>query len=93
VSSEAVTLVVRVALVLFLIVAVALFGTRVRPGKKRGQVILAGSLGGILVGLVVGYLISPWLKFDGSSICASLGMVLGGGVGWLFARQVPVEPS
>ena len=92
-SSEGVTLIVRAALVLFLILAAALVRALVGPGKKRGQIMLAGTLGGISIGVFVGYLISPWLGFDASSICASLGIVFGWGISWLFARHIPREAS
>jgi hypothetical protein len=90
-SSEGVTLVTRAALVLFLILATALFLAVVGPSKKRRQIMLAGTLGGVSVGVFAGYLISPWLKFDASSICASIGIVLGWRASWLFARQIPRE--
>ena len=92
-SSEGVTLITRVALVLFLICAAAFFRALVGPSKKRGQIMVAGTLGGISVGMFAGYLISPWLKFDASSIFVSIGIVVGWGVSWLFARQVPREAS
>jgi hypothetical protein len=92
-TSEGVTLIMRAALVLCLILAAAFFRALVGPSRKRGQIMLAGTLGGISVGVFVGYLISPWLKFDASSICASVGIVLGWGVSWLFVRQIPREAT
>jgi hypothetical protein len=90
-SSEGVTLVIRATLVLLLIIAAVVFRALVGPSRKRGLVMLAGTIGGISVGVVAGDLISPLLKFDASGVSASIGLVLGWGVSWRFARQIPRE--
>jgi drug/metabolite transporter (DMT)-like permease len=92
-SSEGVTLVMRAALVVFLIIVTATVRTLVGPGRRRGRMMLAGTLGGISFGVLLTYPISQWLKADASVICVCLGMVLGWGVSWLFARQIPREAN
>jgi len=92
-SREGVTLIMRAALVVLLILAAAFFRALVGPSKKRGQLMLAGTLGGMAVGVAVGYLIFLWSTFDASSICASIGIVVGWGVSWQFARRIPREAS
>jgi hypothetical protein len=76
-----------------MVVVAALFRALVGPGKRRGRIMLAGTLGGISFGWLVTPLVSEWLKTDMSVVCACLGMVLGWGVCWLFARQIPSEAS
>ena len=58
-NSEGVTLVMRAALVIFLIVEAAFFRALAGPGRGRGRIMLAGTLGGISFGVFVAYLISP----------------------------------
>jgi hypothetical protein len=88
-SHEGVALVSRAAMVIFLIVVGALFRALVGPGRKRGEVMLAGTLGGLSFGVLLADLISRWLSADISGISACLGMTLGWCVSWLFARRIP----
>jgi hypothetical protein len=85
------TLIMRAALLLFLILAAAFFRTLVGPGRKRGGVMLIGTLGGTSLGVFLGSLVSPWLKVDTSAICASIGIVVGWTVSWIFARRIPQD--
>jgi hypothetical protein len=61
------------------------------PSRKRGEVMLVGTLGGMSFGVLLAYLVSPWLKADESAVYACLGMALGWGVSWRFARRIPRE--
>ena len=54
---------------------------------------LAGTVGGVWVGVLVASLISPWLNADASVVCACLGMVIGWGVRRSFAKQIPREAN
>jgi drug/metabolite transporter (DMT)-like permease len=92
-SHEGLTLVTRVLLVSSLIIVAAIFRGLVGPSRKRGRIMLAGALGGISLGVLVASVISPWLKADASVVCACLGMVLGWGVSWSVARQIPREAN
>jgi hypothetical protein len=92
-STEGLTLVGRALLVGFLIVVGATFRTLVGPGRKRGRVMLAGTLGGLSFGVLVAQPVSSWLETDASALCACLGMTLGWFVSWLFARQIPSEST
>lgn len=92
-SNEGVTLVARVLLVVVLIVVTAMFRTLVGPSKRRGRIMLVGTLGGMSFGVFVAYLISQWLKIEVSTIGACLGVTLGWCVSWLFARQIPREAN
>jgi len=51
-SNEGVTLVRRPVLGFLLIVLAAIFGHLVGPGRRRGRVMLAGTLGGISFGVI-----------------------------------------
>lgn len=92
-SSEGVTLIARVALVILLIVVASFFFALVGPGRRRGRFMLAGTLGGMSFGVAVAYLISRWIRVDVSVIGACVGMSVGWGVAWLFARRVPREAN
>jgi hypothetical protein len=92
-SNEGVALVSRAMLVISLIMVAAIFRHLMGPGRGRGPIGLAGTLGGISFGVLLAYPVSHWLKADVSVICACLGMVLGWGVSWLFARQNPGEAN
>lgn len=90
-SHESVALVARALLVVFLIIVAAIFRTLVGPGRRRGRIMLVGTLAGVSFGVLAGYPISSWLKGDASAVCASVGMTLGWGTSWLFARHIPRE--
>jgi hypothetical protein len=90
-SHEGVTLILRTALVLFLILSAAFFRALAGPSKKRGEVMVLGTLGGISAGVLLAYMISSKLGYDVSAVSASLGLVLGLAVSWLFARRIPRE--
>lgn len=92
-SNEGVALIARVALVSAVIVVAALFRTLVGPGKRRGRIMLAGTLGGMSFGLLLSSPVSRWLATDASVVCSCLGIFLGWGVAWLFVRQVPREAN
>jgi hypothetical protein len=85
------TLVMRAMLVAFLIVVGATFRALVGPGKQRGLIMVAGTLGGVSFGVLTAYLMSHWTRTDASVLCACVGMSLGWGVAWVFARQIPRE--
>src|SRR5204863_3989615 len=61
-SHEGVGLVMRAALVIVMIVVAAFFRALVGPGRKRGQIMLLGTLGGVSFGVLVAYLVSHWLQ-------------------------------
>jgi hypothetical protein len=90
-SHEGVTLVARAALIGCLIVVVATLRAAVGPSKRRGRVMLAGTLGGVSVGVLVAQPLSLWFKADVSGLSACLGIALGWCVSWWFARRIPRE--
>ncbi len=90
-SDETIRLVTWVALVITLIVVASFVRAAVGPGRRRGRIMLVGTLGGISLGVLLGYPVSAWLEADVSVVCACLGMIVGWGVAWWFARQIPRE--
>jgi hypothetical protein len=90
-SDEGLRLIMRAALVVFLIIAAACFKVLVGPGKNRGRIMLAGTLGGLSSGVLLSYPIYQWFGVEVSAISASLGMVLGWAVAWIWARRIPRE--
>jgi hypothetical protein len=92
-TDEGVTLVMRVALVLAMIVSASVIRTLVGPSRRRGGTMLLGTLGGISFGVLLAYPVSQWLGTDVSVFCASFGVVLGWAVSWRFARRIPREAS
>jgi hypothetical protein len=57
-SSE-VTFVSRAPLVVLMLVVASFFRALVGPGKRRGRIMLAGTLGGISFGVLVASLVFP----------------------------------
>src|SRR5258705_10790306 len=92
-SHEGFTLVIRVLLVASLILVGAFFRALVGPGKRRGEIMLVGTIGGLSVGVFIAYLISLWLTVDISAVSACFGIMLGLAVAWRFARQIPREAN
>jgi hypothetical protein len=92
-SHEGVTLVMRAAMAIFLILVGAFFRALAGPSRKRGEIMLVGGLGGMSFGVLLAYLMSPWFKTDESVIYACLGTTLGWGVSWWFARRIPREAN
>jgi hypothetical protein len=73
-SHEGITLVARAALIGSLIVVVATLRALVGPSKRRGRVMLAGTLGGVSVGVLDAQTLSLWFKADVSGLRACIGM-------------------
>jgi membrane associated rhomboid family serine protease len=90
-SDEGVRLIMRAALVIALIIAAAFFRALVGPGKERGRIMLTGTLGGFISGVLLSYPIHQRFDMDVSVISASLGIVLGWAVAWTWARRLPRE--
>ena len=76
-------------LALALILIAAVFRVLVGPGKRRGRVLMLGTVGGLSFGVLVASFVSPRLGRDISAICACVGMVLGWTVSWRFSREIP----
>jgi H+/Cl- antiporter ClcA len=91
-SHEGFILVVRGAVVLSLILVAAVVRTFIGASNRRGGVMLAGMLGGMALGMAFSYLI-PSLKMQESAVFAVCGMLLGWGVAWFFAKQIPRESN
>ena len=90
-STEGVTLLSKVALVVVLTVATAWVRVLIGPGKRRGFLMGIGTLGGMATGIAVSSLTSRWIATDLSVICACLGIFAGWMVAWRFARRIPRE--
>jgi hypothetical protein len=88
-SDEGIRLVSRLALLVALILVTAAFRTAVGPGRQRGRVMLAGTLGGLTLGVVASSLVSGWVTQDISTLSALAGLILGWTIAWLFARRLP----
>jgi len=84
-------LVTKAALLLGLIVVASFFRALVGPGGRRGDFMLAGTLGGLFSGVAVAYFISRWTTTDVSAISACFGVMIGWAVAWRFARDVARE--
>ena len=80
-----------VATLLVVVVTVIVAGVfRHLMGQEKTQrrMMLAETLGGLSLGVLVAYPISNWLKTDVSVISACLGLQVGWTMSWLFARRV-----
>lgn len=90
-SDEGVRFLSRLALVIVLILVTALVRTAVGPSKRRGRIMGIGSLCGLASGVLIAMPVSRSLGADVSAIAACIGVVLGWGVSWHFAKQIPRE--
>jgi hypothetical protein len=96
-STEGVRLVLRGAVILYLIVVGGLFRALVGSSKRRGQIMLIGTLGGLSSGVFLASLLHTAgtdnlsVRPDALDICAPVGMTAGWAVAWVFARRVPGE--
>jgi len=90
-SDEGVGLIMRVALVIGLIVAAALFKVLVGSSKRRGRIMLVGTLAGLSSGVLLSLAIHERFDVELSVILACVGVVLGWGIAWIWARRVPRE--
>jgi hypothetical protein len=88
-SHEGVVLLMRVALVLGLILVAAIVRTFIGPSKSRGFVMAVGMLGGMALGVALSYLLPSSLDVRESAGFAICGMLLGFGVAWFFAKNIP----
>lgn len=92
-SSEGVAFIARAGLVILLIIVGAFVRVFVGPGRKRGYIVLAGTLGGITAGLLAEHRISVWFGHDVSTLSAVGGVMLGCAVSCWFARHVPWQAN
>ena len=90
-SHEGFVFVMRIAMVLLLIFVGALVRTFAGPSKRRGDTMDAGGLLGLAFGVAFSYIVPASLKMEQSVYFAILGILLGFGVAWLFARRIPRE--
>ena len=74
-SHEGFTLVARAGLVIFMIIVAAIFRAIVGPGRKRGEIMVLGTVGGMSLGVLVAYAVGGWIQTDISAIGAVLGIV------------------
>jgi predicted permease len=88
-TDEGVWTLSRVALVVVLILLAAALKTMVGPSKQRGRVMLAGTIGGITLGVIGAPPLSDALGVEVSAITAIVGIVIGWAVAWQFARRIP----
>jgi hypothetical protein len=86
-STEGVTHLTRVGFVLYLLVVGTAFRTWVGTSRRRGEIMMVGTIGGLSLGVLVAWLISDRLKIDASAVCACLGLTAGWVVSWWFARR------
>jgi hypothetical protein len=79
----------KAAVVIYLTAAATIFKTLIGPGRRRGQVMLVGTLAGVASGVLVAYPMTAWLNMDTSVICVCLGLTAGWAAAWHVARRVP----
>ena len=60
-SHEGILLIARAALVAFLIFATAVCRALVGPNRKRSEIMMLGTLGGMALGVFAAYVLTPWL--------------------------------
>jgi len=91
-SHEGVTLLMRVLLIVFLGTTAGVFRFLIARTRRGGQLMLAGTLGGITLGVFLSPPVSRWMHGDASVVCACVGLVVGWSVSFLVARRVPMKP-
>ena len=88
-STEGVRLLSKGALILYLVTVATIFQRLIGPGRMRGYVMLAGTLGGFAAGVAVAGPVSAWLATESSVLCVCAGLTLGWALAWVYARQLP----
>jgi len=88
-SDEGIRLVTRLLLLVAIILLTAAVRTLVGPGRQRGRVMAAGTLGGLVVGVLGSASLSTWFGTDVSTFSALAGIILGWTIAWPFARRFP----
>jgi hypothetical protein len=81
----------QAAVMIYIGTVAYIFKRAVGRGRKRHEIMLAGTLGGFALGVLVATPVSQWLKIETSVICVCLGLTIGWTVAWLFARRIPRE--
>jgi len=87
-----VTLATRLALILGATLLVSVLRRRVGGGRKRGAVMLAGTLGGLVLGAAVASPLSRVFNpphVDVLNICMFAGILVGWAIVWPVARRFP----
>ena len=92
-TNEGATLISRAVLVVFIVLVPPFFRALIGNGRRRSQLMLAGTLGGIAFGALLAYPVSQRLQTDASALCACLGIMLGWAVSWIIARRIPPEAN
>ena len=88
-SEEGVRLLSRLALLVLLILVTAGMRTLVGPSKRRGRIMTFGTIGGLAFGIAISTPLSRWYGADVSAIVSCMAIILGWGVAWPFAKQIP----
>jgi hypothetical protein len=90
---------VRLVMILVGVVVAMIVNRDVRGDRRRGPIVLAGTIGGLLLGVAVADLLSPsTFRFEGLDvldICLFAGVLGGILAGWLIASSAtrPGTPS
>jgi hypothetical protein len=92
-STEGVRFIAKAAVVLYLMTVATIFKRLVGPGQRRGQIMLAGTLGGFAAGVLAAYPMNSWLDTETSVVCVCVGLTVGWAMAWRFARQIPRETA
>ena len=88
-SDEGIRLVSRLLLLAAIILVTAAVRTAVGPGRQRARVMAAGSVGGLMLGVIASTNLSTWFGSDVSALSALAGTVIGWMIAWPLARRFP----
>jgi hypothetical protein len=87
----------RLVLILVGVVVAMIVNRDVRGDRRRGPIVLAGTIGGLLLGVAVAYLLSPsTFRFQGLDvldICLFAGVIGGVLASWLIVSSAARRSS
>jgi hypothetical protein len=92
-SDEGFRLLMRAALIGFMIITAACIKVFVGPSKKRSNIMMVGGLAGYASGVLLSYPLYDWFQVEASVLLAVFGAVLGSAVAWRWARHHPREST
>jgi Co/Zn/Cd efflux system component len=89
VSRAGLVLLIKAIVVIAFIVVGAIVRTLAGPSRRRGQIVMVGTVGGLALGVLSAYLLSFVVETDLSGLFGPIGMTLGSIAAVIVAQRIP----